>query len=133
MTGTPQQYHQSMVHYFRRRIDFGDTPTHSIRRFYMGTLPSGSQILYTMGTVKTAFSAAGTRVLSAGTNGTTANNCLATITEETATAVMPLIGAKLTISSATDVFAKLTTTGTAAAAGYAEVVMAYVPPTAEGD
>jgi hypothetical protein len=99
----------------------------------MGVLPIGAQILYCLGAIKTAFSAAGTRVLTVGTNGTTANNILTTITEETATAVMPLIGAKLSFTSNTEVFAKLTTTGTAAAAGLAELVVAFVPPREAGD
>lgn len=133
MTGIPLQLHTQQVHYFRRQVAYNDTATHSISRYYLGTLKAGSQIVFCMGAVKTAFSAAGTRVLSVGSNGTTANNILATITEETATAVMPLIGAKLTYSSDTDVFVKLTTAGTAAAAGLAEIVLGFVPPTPEGD
>ena len=127
------QTHLPLVHYFRKQIVYSDTADSTISRFKMGTLKAGSQIVYCMGTIKTAFSATGTRVLTVGSNGTTANNILLTITEETATAVMPLIGAKLTYSSDTDVFAKLTTAGTAATAGIAEIILGFVPPTAEGD
>jgi len=127
------QTHLPLVHYFRKQIVYSDTADSTISRFKMGTLKTGSQIVYCMGTIKTAFSATGTRVLTVGSNGTTANNILSTITEETATAVMPLIGAKLTYSSDTDVFAKLTTAGTAATAGIAEIILGFVPPTAEGD
>jgi len=133
MTTTPLEYHTKQVHFFRKQIAYNDTADSTISRFWMGKLKAGSQIVYCMGTIKTAFSAAGTRVLSVGSNGTTANNILATITEETATAVIPLIGAKLTYSADTDVYAKLTTAGTAATAGLAEIVLAFVPPTPEGD
>lgn len=97
----------------------------------MGVIPASSQIVHLMATIKTAFSAAGTRVLTAGSNGTTANNMLTTITEETATTVYPTLGTRLTFSADTTVFAKLTTVGTAAAAGIAELVLAYVPPQEE--
>ena len=67
-------------------------------------------------------------MLTVGSNGTTANNIFASaLTEETATAVVSIIGAKLSFSSDTTIYAKLTTTGTAAAAGQAEVTVAFVP------
>lgn len=116
------------IAYQRLRINFNTTPTDTISRHKGGVIPARSQIIGLMATVKTAFSAAGTRVLTAGTNGTTANNLLTTITEETATAVMPLIGAKLTLSADTTWYGKLTSVGTAAAAGVAELVLMYVPP-----
>src|SRR5262245_4341250 len=118
----------NQVAYLRKQITFQTVASHSITRHKMGTIPAGSQIVYCLATVKTGWSAAGTRVCTVGTNGTTANNILTTITEETATAVMPLIGAKLTFTSDTDVFIKNTTAGTAAAAGITEVVLAFVPP-----
>lgn len=130
MTATALRYHENMVHYLRKQVAYNTTATHSVTRHSMGKIPSGAQIVYCLGTIKTGFSAAGTRVLTVGSNGTTANNILTTITEETATAVMPLIGAKLTFSSDTEVFVKLTTAGTAAAAGLAEIVLAFVPAAA---
>jgi hypothetical protein len=119
------------VAYQRLQIAYNSTATDTVTRYKGGIIPKGSQILGLLATVKTGFSAAGTRVLTAGTNGTTANNLLTTITEETATAVMPLIGAKLTLSSDTAWYGKLTTAGTAAAAGLAELVLMYVPPQEE--
>ena len=133
MATVPLEYHTQQIHYFRRQVTYADTPTHSITRYWMGKLKTGSQIVFCLATIKTGFSATGTRVLTVGSNGTTANDILTAITEETATAVMPLIGAKLSYTSDKDVFAKLTTTGTAAAAGVAEIVLGFVPPTAEGD
>jgi hypothetical protein len=118
----------NQVAYLRRQITFATVADATISRYKLGVIPANSQIVYCMGTVKTAFSAAGTRVLTVGTNGTTANNILLTITEETATAVMPLIGAKLTFTVDTTIYIKNTTAGTAAAAGVAEIVVAYVPP-----
>lgn len=120
------------VAYLRKRIDFSDTADATVSRYTMGVIPANSQILSMIATIKTGFSAAGTRVLTAGSNGTTANNILTTITEETATAVQSLLGAKLTFSSDTTIYAKLTTAGTAAAAGVAELVLSYVPPQEEG-
>jgi hypothetical protein len=127
MASPALEYHTNQVHYLRRQVAYNSTATHSVTRYTMGKIPTGAQIVYCLGTIKTGFSATGTRALTVGSNGTTANNILTTITEETATAVMPLIGAKLTFSADTEVFVKLTTTGTAAAAGLAEIVLAFVP------
>src|SRR5262245_52768580 len=109
-------------------VAFNTTATDTITRHKIGVIPAGSQIMFTMSTVKTAFSAAGTRVFTVGSNGTTANNFLTTITEETATAVMSHLGSKLTFSADTTVYVKLTTTGTAAAAGTSTTVIGYIPP-----
>jgi hypothetical protein len=115
------------IAYQRLRLAYNST-FDSNRRLVGGVIPARSQIIGLLATVKTGFTAAGTRVLTAGTNGSTANNLLTTITEETATAVMPLLGAKLTLSADTTWYAKLTTAGTVAAAGLAELVLMYVPP-----
>jgi len=127
MTTPAREYHTLQVHFLRRQVAFNSTPTHTIRRFSMGAIPAGAQIVYCMAAVKTAFSAAGTRALTVGSNGTTANNMHITATEETAGNVQSLIGGILTFTVDTEVFAKLTTVGTAAAAGLAELVLAYVP------
>jgi hypothetical protein len=119
------------IAFLRKRIDYNDTADASTSRYTMGVIPAGSQIVFCSGSIKTGFSAAGTRVLTVGSNGTTANNILTTITEETATSVHSLLGGKLTFSADTTIYAKLTTAGTAAAAGQAELVLAYVPPTQE--
>ena len=118
----------NQVAYLRKLVNYNTTATDTITRHKVGTIPAQSQIVYCMSTIKTAFSAAGTRVFTVGSNGTTANNILTTITEETATAVMALLGAKLTFTVDTDIFVKLTTAGTAAAAGISETVIAFVPP-----
>jgi hypothetical protein len=124
-------YHTNQVHYLRKQVAYNTTATHTISRHYMGTLPAGAQIMFGTAVVKTGFSAAGTRVLTVGSNGTTANNMLTTIAEETATTAQFLTAAtRLTFSSATDVFVKLTTAGTAAAAGLAEVWIGYAPAAA---
>ena len=94
MATVPRTYHTHQVHYLRKQVAFGAlaTPTHSVSRHLIGTVPSGAQVISLMAAVKTAFSAAGTRVITAGSNGTTANNFLTTITEETATALMNFLG-----------------------------------------
>lgn len=121
----------NQIAYLRRTLTAGATlvPDATISRYKLGILPAGSQIVIGNADIKTAFSAAGTRVLTVGSNGTTANNMLTTITEETATSASFLTAARrLTFSADTTVWAKLTTAGTAAAAGVAEIVIGYVPP-----
>jgi len=120
----------NQVAYLRKTLNYNDTADSTISRYKMGVIPANSQIVYAVGAIKTAFSAAGTRVLTVGTNGTTANNILAAadITEETATAITKMTGGKLSFTTDTTVYAKLTTAGTAAAAGKAELVVAFVPP-----
>src|SRR5262245_37683473 len=116
------------VAYLRKIIAFGDVADASISRYKMGVIPAGSSVVYCSWSVTTGFSAAGTRVVTVGSNGTTANNMLTGVPEETATSVMQLIGGKLTFSSDTTVWLKMTTAGTAAAAGRGVAVLAYIPP-----
>lgn len=120
----------NQVAYIRRTLTAGAlVPTDTISRYKLGVIPAGSWIIYGRADVKTGFSAAGTRVLTVGSNGTTANNMLTTITEETATSALFLTAThRLTFSADTTVYAKLTTAGTAAAAGVADVCIAFIPP-----
>ena len=118
----------NQVAYLSKKITFASVATHSITRHKMGTIPAGSKILSCYGSVTTGFSAAGTRVMTVGTNGTTANNILTTIAEETVTGAESILGVKLAFTADTDVFIKLTTAGTAAAAGAVTFTLTYVPP-----
>jgi hypothetical protein len=131
MTTPARRYHEALVHYLRKQVAFNTVPTHTISRHSMGVIPAGSQLAFGEANVKTAFSAAGTRVLTVGSNGTTANNMLSTIAEETVTtASITTAARRLTFSTDTEIFVKLTSVGTAAAAGLVEVVIGYIPPDA---
>jgi len=121
------------VAYLRKQVAYNSN-FDSNRRLVVGVIPKRSQVLFTSVGIKTGFSAAGTRVLSVGTNGTTANNFVNasdTITEETANGYVFPRGARVAITQDVTVYAKLTTAGTAASAGLAEVVVAFVPPQQE--
>lgn len=95
--------------------------------FSVGKIPRGSRIFGCL-MQNTAFTAAGTRVLSVGTNGTAYNNIATTITEETASQVNHVIGAALTFTQDTEVFMRLVSTGTAATTGRATAILAFIPP-----
>lgn len=98
--------------------------------FSMGKIPRGSRVWALRSVVETAFNAAGTRVLTVGTNGTAYNNIANStdITEETASQANIMRGCSLTFTQDTEVFARLVSTGTAATTGRATLILAYVPP-----
>lgn len=95
--------------------------------FSMGKIPRGSRI-FSLVHNNTAFSAAGTRVITVGTNGTAYNNVASTITEETASQVQHLLGVPLTFTQDTEVFVRLVSTGTAATTGRVTAILAFIPP-----
>lgn len=115
------------IAYLFKTVNFNSS-FDATRRLSMGKVPLGSKIVFCAVGIVTGFSAAGTRVLTVGSNGTTANNIFAdTLTEETASGTIVSRGMQLTFAAATEVFAKLTTAGTVAAAGRADVVVAFIP------
>lgn len=97
--------------------------------YSLGKLPRGSRIFGLLSSC-TGFSASGTRALTVGTNSTTYNNIAngTDITEETAQNSMIVRGAALTFTQDTEVFARFTSSGTAATTGRATLILAYVPP-----
>lgn len=97
--------------------------------FSMGKIPRGSRIFSAIHQ-NTGFNAAGTRVITVGTNGTAYNNIISTVTEETASQVQHLIGTPLTFTQDTEVFLRLVSTGTAATTGRVTVMLAFIPPNA---
>lgn len=94
----------------------------------VGALPAGAVILEATVQVKTAFNAASTNVLTVGTSsGSDADIISAGDVDEGQTgSYTSAIGADLTFSSDTAVYAKYTQSGTAATAGQAVVVIIYV-------
>lgn len=95
---------------------------------YLGSLPSGAQILACVVRVTAAFNAATTNVLTVGTSsGSDADIVAAGDVDETATGTtLVYSGCDLAISADTPVYVKYTQTGTAATAGAAVITLTYV-------
>ena len=117
-----------MVHYMRKTVNYNDTDIATGVGF-KNYLPSGASIQWVMVKIKTAFNAGTTNVLTVGQNASSYNDMVAAadVDESTTEASMVLRGADLTISSDVRPFITYTQTGTAATAGVAEVVIAYIP------
>lgn len=122
--GTTQQ-----VNYIRKTVNFNDpgvsSPTNPFARLPLNAFIVGVQV-----EIVTAFNAATTNVLTIGTS-TTANEIVAAgDVDETAVATTDVLrarGASLTAAAEKNLYAKYTQTGTAATAGKANVVIAYIP------
>lgn len=126
MANPARQYHQTMVHFLRKSIAFGDTTAVAQT---IGVIPSGSLILKAMSGVHI------TTVFNHGTNnlldvGTTANDDLFGTDLSLATATfVPLdeaVGGYL-VTADTTITCTPDLTGTAGTTGAAEVVICYIP------
>lgn len=96
------------------------------------TLPANAIIIGTDVVIATTFNAQTTNVLTVGTNGTTANNIIASgdVDETTAgltKSVSPTGAALGKLASDLPVYVKYTQTGTAATQGAGTVIIKYVP------
>jgi len=121
--------HHQHVHALRFEVNYNDTgiATGVIKG---DKLPAGAIIVGTDVLVETTFNAGTTNVLTVGTNGTTANNIVASGDVNEASAQMfGNIAATLTapLAADVDVYAKFTQTGTAAEQGKAHVIIKYYP------
>lgn len=110
-------------------VNYNDTGIASGVKF--GTLPAGAVVTMTSVHVTTTFNAATTNVLTVGTNGTTANDLIASgsVDETTAGATNVAPAASTAwgpLSADTDVYVKYTQTGTAATQGVARIVVEYI-------
>jgi len=123
----PRVYHTQQVHYLRKTVAYNTPGIAS--GVYMGTLPGGAQILDIVTNVHAAFNAGSTNVLTAGTNSTDFNNILDSsgVDESSATGQRDDTGLSLELAADADVYIKYTQSGTAAGAGSATIVIAYVP------
>lgn len=127
---TARQNNMQMVHYLRFSVTYSDTGIATgVSKQY---LPAGAVIIGTDCFVTTTFNAQTTNVLTVGTNGTTANNMIASgdVDETTAALtqnVKPTSTALGVIAADSLVWVKYTQTGTAATQGAATVVVKYVP------
>lgn len=121
-----RKYTTSQAHYLRKTVNWNDTGIAA--GVVLGVLPEGAQITYIHINVTTAFNAATTNVLAAGTTATGAQIF------GTADAVAGTAGSKIPngagmalapLAADTTVYISYTQTGTAATAGVATVTIEY--------
>lgn len=120
-----QQYHQNLVHYLRKEVNYNDPGIAS--GIVIGRLPANAQITQALARVRTSFNAGTTNVLTVGTNASNYDNILGTadIAEGSAgNNAAPLANLQEVLSE-TDVLVKYTQTGTAATQGKAVIHIAY--------
>lgn len=118
-----------LIHFMRKTVNY-NTAGIADGVDFANYLPSGASILFTNVKIKTAFNAGTTNVLTVG-YGSGFNNMVAAgdVNEAATGSNMVLRGADLTLSADQLPKIKYTQTGTAASAGQAEVIIAYVPNT----
>jgi hypothetical protein len=120
-----QQYHQNLVHYLRKEVNYNDPGIAS--GVVIGRLPANAQITQALARVRTSFNAGTTNVLTVGTNAASYDNILGTadIAEGAAgNNAAPLANLQEALSEI-DVLVKYTQTGTAATQGKAVIHIAY--------
>lgn len=123
---TARQYHQQMIHYLRRGITYLDDGT----TVTVGTIPAGSLIVKPISgvAVTTVFNAGTTNVLDIGPSTDASTDLWATDLALGAVGFAPLDEAITNLVTVdTIVQAAVDLTGTAATAGAAEIVIAYIP------
>lgn len=127
MPGTARQSHEQQVGYIRKRINYNDAGVAS--GVYAGTLPAGAIITDVSVLIATAFNAATTNVVNVGTTPTGAEVAAsAQILAGAAGQKKPTAYQALGVMAAdTDIFVSFTQTGTAATAGVAYAVVAFIP------
>ena len=120
-----QQYHQNLVHYLRKEVNYNDPGIAS--GIVIGRLPANAQILQALARVRTTFNAATTNVLTVGTNASNYDNILGTADiAEGSVGNNAAPSANLQeVLAETDVLVKYTQTGTAATQGKAVIHIAY--------
>lgn len=122
----PRSFHTQQIHYLRADVSF-DT-ANIATGVIIGTLPSGAQVVDAVVNVTTAFNAATTNVLTAGTVGASYDNIVgaADVTEGTTGGYRAaILTAGRQVAADTDVYARYTQTGTAATTGKATIVIAF--------
>lgn len=115
------------VHYLRKTVTYSDAGIATGIAF-PAPLPAGAQILSTYVNVLTAFNAQTTNVLTVGQNSSSYNDIAGSgdITEGSTGMQVVTTGGGLDITTDVTPYVKFTQTGTAATAGKARIVIAYV-------
>lgn len=119
--GTARQTHMQVVHYFRKRVNFGDVGIAAGVLF--GTMPIGGLITDIDIRVATAFNAGTTNAINVGT---TAGGTQIFTDAATAGHRQPTIP-NLSFAADTDMYVQYAQTGTAATTGLADFVIGYAP------
>lgn len=121
-----RQFHQQMIHYLRKSITFADDGT----TVTVGEIPAGSLVIRPISgvAVTTAFNAGSTNVLDIGPSTDSGTDLWATDLALGTIGFVPLDEAVTNLVSVnTVVQAAVDLTGTAATAGAAEIIIAYIP------
>lgn len=121
-----RSYGTHQLHYISRTVNYSDAGIST--GIKVGTLPLGAEIAFAIVKVKTAFNAATTNVLTVGQNSSTYNDIVnATDVDEAVTeGTISFRGMDLSFAADKDVYAVYTQSGTAASAGQAKVIVAYM-------
>ena len=120
-----QQYHQNLVHYLRKEVNYNDPGIAS--GIVVGRLPANAQVTQAVARVRTTFNAGTTNVLTVGTNAANYDNIFGTADVAEGSAgnnAAPLANLQEVLTEA-DVFVKYAQTGTAATQGKAVIHIAY--------
>jgi hypothetical protein len=120
-----QQYHQNLVHFLRKEVNYNDPGIAA--GVVIGRLPAGAQITQALARVKTTFNAGTTNVLTVGTNAGSYDNIFGAsdIAEGSASNTVAPTANLQEASNEADVCVKYTQTGTAAVQGKAVIHIAY--------
>ena len=123
-----RQYPQQMMHYLRRRIAFNTTFISNDDFTIVGILPAGAIIYDAVVKIETAFNAGTDNFINVGIAGDDDGIVDQTDIDMTAAEWQSSRrGCDLTFSSDTVVYVTYDQSGTAATAGVAVVVIAYIP------
>jgi hypothetical protein len=118
-----RDFNKQMVHYLRKTIDFGDTTAVTV-----GVVPAGSLILKTSSVnVITAFNAGTTNTIDVGTTADDDLYASALAGGTIASVAFDEFTASNRLSADTTITATYNTSGTAATAGEAEVIVLFIP------
>lgn len=123
---TARSFPLQMVHYLRKTVNYNDTGVST--GVYMGTLPSGAQVLDVIANVRTAFNAGSGNSLSIGVTSTAYTDILATADVTLATTGGyrgSILAAADRMASDSDVYIRYTQTGSTASAGVVDCVLTY--------
>lgn len=128
-TGIPaRQYEQQLLHFMRRQIAFNTPLIGTDDRVQVGTLPAGAVVYDTIVKVSTAFNAGTNNLINVGIVGD--DDGLLDETDIDATSAefqSSRRGCDLTFTEDTPVYVTYDQSGTAADAGVAEVIVAFIP------
>jgi hypothetical protein len=125
---TARKIHQQVVNVICQDVNFNDagiaTGVATGKYLPAGAILSGTDVLIT-----TTFNAQTTNVLTIGTNGTTANNIVATVTASAGgitVNLLPTAAALGKLAADAQLYVKYSQTGTAATQGAATFIVTYV-------